>query len=175
MARQSKRGGLPNAVIDNTLLTRLVKLEIADFLPLLFKRIRIPPEVKREAYKAPEKGKRRLRKVINEMTGFFVDCREVDRFTFEFLKADLDEGEAAAIAQADYTQSVLLLDENRGYKRAGLMQLTTIRTANLIIRLKEAGAISEVRPYFDKLEKTGFYLSAEVRKRLLEEAGEVES
>lgn len=172
MARVSKRGGLPDAVIDNTLLTRLVRLGIADFLPLLFKRILIPPEVRREAYRAPGKGKRRLRRVINEMAGFLVDCREADELTLEYLKADLDEGEAAAIAQADFTQSVLLLDENRGYKRAGLMQVTTIRTANLIVKLKEAGAISEVAPYFDRLEKTGFYLSVEVRQRLLEEAGE---
>jgi predicted nucleic acid-binding protein len=173
MARFSKGGGLPNAVIDNTLLTRLVKLEIADFLPLLFKRILIPPEVKREAYKAPEKGKRRLRKVINEMAGFFVDCRDADRLTLEFLKADLDEGEAAAIAQADYTHSVLLLDEHKGYKRAEVMQLTTVRTTNLLIRLKDVGAIEAVKPYFDKLEKTGFHLKNEIRQRLLEEAGEV--
>jgi predicted nucleic acid-binding protein len=172
MARFSKRGGLPDAVIDNTLLTRLVKLEIADFLPFLFKRILIPPEVRREAYKAPEKGKRRLRKVINEMGGFFVDCREADEFTLEYLKADLDEGEAAAIAQADHTQSVLLLDENKGYKRAELMQVTTVRTANLIISLKKVGAIDVVKPYFDKLEKTGFYLKAEIRQQLLAEVGE---
>src|SRR5205085_7460487 len=37
MARRPKQHGLPVAVIDNTLLTRLVNLEIAQFLPLLFK------------------------------------------------------------------------------------------------------------------------------------------
>lgn len=62
MGRRSKHEGLPTAVIDNTLLTRLVSLEVANFLPYLFKYILIPPEVKREAYKAPSKGKRRLQK-----------------------------------------------------------------------------------------------------------------
>jgi predicted nucleic acid-binding protein len=172
MARRSKQGGLPIAVIDNTLLTRLVKLEIAEFLPLLFKQIRIPPEVKREAYKAPERGKRRLRKLINEMAGFFIDCREIDELVIGYLKADLDEGEAAAIAQADFTQSILLLDEKKGYRRAKTMQLTTIRTANLLNMMKQAGAITSVKPYFEKLEKTGFHLKAEVRQQLLSEAGE---
>ena len=78
MSRSVKRRGLPQAVIDNTLLSRLVRLEVAEFLPLIYQHVLIPPEVKREAYKAPHKGKRRLQKLVNEMAGFFVDCTEVD-------------------------------------------------------------------------------------------------
>src|SRR5690242_15587766 len=102
MPRKKTSPGLPYAVIDNTLLSRLVALEVAIFLPLLFKRIRIPREVKREAYASPHKGKRRLQKLIREMAGFFVDCPEADELIKNFLMADLDAGEAAAIAQADY-------------------------------------------------------------------------
>jgi hypothetical protein len=43
MVRYIKRHGLPLAVIDNTLLTRLDGLEVAQFLPLLYKQILIPP------------------------------------------------------------------------------------------------------------------------------------
>ena len=57
MARRSKKRGLPYAVIDNTLLTRIVQLEVAQFLPLLYQQILIPPEVKKEAYKAPQEGR----------------------------------------------------------------------------------------------------------------------
>ncbi|HEX8845047.1 MAG TPA: DUF3368 domain-containing protein [Pyrinomonadaceae bacterium] len=172
MAQHSKQRGLPLAVIDNTLLSRLVRLEVAQFLPLLYKQILIPPEVKREAYKAPHKGKQRLRKLLNEMAGFLVDCVEADEGVKLILKADLGEGEAAAIAQADYRQTHLLIDETRGCKRAETMQLTVMRTANLLNKLKEVGAIPKVKPYYDKLEKTGFYLEAKVRKQLLAEAGE---
>lgn len=172
MAQHSKQRGLPQAVIDNTLLSRLVNLEVAQFLPLLYKHILIPPEVKREAYKAPHKGKRRLRKLVNEMTGFFIDCREVDESVKLILQADLDDGEAAAIAQADYKQTHLLIDEQKGFKRAETMQLTVVRTITLLNRLKEAGFIAEVKPYYDKLERMGFYLKASVRKQLLAEAGE---
>jgi predicted nucleic acid-binding protein len=170
MALHSKARGLPVAVIDTTLLSRLVDLEVAQFLPLVFKLILIPPEVKREAYKS--RGKRRLRNLVNEMSGFFVDCYEVDEFTKSFLQADLDEGEAAAIAQADYKQTVLLLDEKKGFKRAETMRLTVIRTLNVLNKLKEAEAIKEVKPYYDKLSRTGFYVKESVRLRLLAEAGE---
>jgi predicted nucleic acid-binding protein len=172
MSKHSKQRGLPLAVIDNTLLTRLVNLEVAKFLPMLYKQILIPPEVKREAYKAPHKGKRRLQKLVNEMAGFLVDCYEVDEGVKLILQADLDEGEAAAIAQADYKQTHLLIDEKRGYKRAETMQLIVMRTTNLLNKLKEVGAIAEVTPYYDKLERTGFYLKAKIRKQLLAEVGE---
>lgn len=99
MAASKSQRGLPFAVTDNTLLSRLDRLEIAKFLPFLFKKILIPPEVKREAYKAPHKGKKRLRRLMSEMSGFFVDCHEADVLIKEWLKAALDEGEAAAIAQ----------------------------------------------------------------------------
>lgn len=173
MASDSKQRGLPTAVIDNTLLSRLVHLEVAEFLPYLFKRILIPPEVKREAYKAPHRGKRRLRKLIAEMKGFLVDCYEVDEVVKNILMADLDEGEAAAIAQAEHTQSVVLMDENKGFKRAETMQLTAIRTTKILTMLKEAGAIAAIAPYVDKLVASGFRLRAEIQRQLLADAGEI--
>ncbi len=167
-----KQRGLPTAVIDNTLLTRLVALEVAELLPLLFKQILIPPEVKREAYKAPGRGKRRLRKLIGEMGSYFVNCNEADEVIKIILNVDLDEGEAAVIAQAEYTGSVVLLDEKKGTKRAEMMELTVIPTTRILTLLKEAGAISSVAPYFDKLKKSGFYLRDELRSQLLMDANE---
>lgn len=164
--------GLPVAVIDNTLLSRLVDLELAQFLPLVFKVILIPPEVKREAYRTRHGGRRRLRNLIREMSGYFLDCREVDPNIREILRADLHEGEAAAIAQADFKNSKLLIDEEKGYNRAVRMEIEVIRTGRLLNLLKDAGAIRTVRPYHQKLEQLGFHMSQEVREQLLMEARE---
>lgn len=174
MPRTPTKRGLPLAVIDNTLLSRLVDLELAESLPWIFKLILIPPEVKREAYRTRHGGKRRLRNLIREMTGFFVDCRDVDPAIRNFLRADLDEGEAAAIAQADFKEAILLLDEERGFKRASTMQITVVRTLRLLNMLKDAGAIQNVRPYHEKLVRLGFYMTLEDRNQLLFEAGEGE-
>jgi predicted nucleic acid-binding protein len=171
MIQLRKARSRPVAVIDTTLLSRLVELEIADRLPWLFRLILLPPEVKREAYRGP--GRRRLRNLVKEMSGFFVDCYETNEFTRNLMKIDLDEGEAAAIAQAEQKQSVLLLDERKAFKRATAMQLTVIRTTRILIMLKEARAIAAVTPYFDKLAQTDFYLQDEVRRKLLFETGEL--
>lgn len=172
MRPSSSPQGLPIAVIDTTLLSRLVDLELAESLPWIFKLILIPPEVRREAYRKRHGGRRRLRNLIREMGGFFVNCREVDETIREYLKADLDEGEAAAIAQADMKESILLLDEEKGYKRATRMEIKVIRTLRLLNMLKAAGAIPEVRPYHDKLDRLGFFMSEDVRRELLAEANE---
>lgn len=171
MAHVKKRG-LPYAVIDTTLLTRLVSLQVATFLPFLYKQILIPPEVKREAYRAPHKGKRRLKKLVNEMAGFFVDCNEADQVIKNILRADLGAGEAAAIAQAERTQSHLLIDEKKGYRRACIMGLNAVRTTTVLLMLKKSGAVPTVKPYFDRLAETKFRLKEDLRKRLLAEVGE---
>lgn len=172
MAHRKKDRGLPLAVIDNTLLTRLDSLDVAKHLPWLYKQILIPTEVKREAFKAPHKGKRRLQKIIREMGGFIVTCAEADEFVKNYLQADLDEGEAAAIAQADYKDAHLLIDENKGFERALRMEIEAIRTLQLLNMLKAVKAIPAVKPYYEILEKTGFHLRADIRQQSLANAGE---
>ena len=169
--KESPRG-LRSAVIDNTLLSRLVELQIAIYLPLVFRKILIPPEVRREAYRARSKGKRRLRKLVGEMAGFFVHCTEADELIKNFLMADLDSGEAAAIAQADYTRSVLLLDEKKGRMRARRMQIEVVPTGKLLCLLKEAGAIPAIKPYIDQLKRMKFHLDERSEQLILSEAGE---
>lgn len=163
---------LPLAVIDNTLLSRLAALDIAEFLPLIFRQILIPPEVRREAYKAP--NKRRLRNLLNEQPDFFVICKEEDESTKELLKLILDEGEAAVIAQAEVTKSTVLIDEKKGLKEAVARNHKTLRTTEVLCLLKEAGAIELIAPYLEKLETMGFWISVKVKTEILKDAGEIE-
>lgn len=163
---------LPTAVIDNTLLSRLTRLDIAKLLPYIFAKILIPIEVREEAFKAP--NRRRLRNLLNEMQGFFVFCKEDDIFVKEFLKTILDAGEASAIAQAEFTSSALILDEKKGRKQAEMRELQVFPTVSILCLLKEAGAISEVKPYIDKLIQMQFRLSVEIIQITLKRVRELE-
>jgi hypothetical protein len=172
MARNKNR--LPIAVIDNTLLTRLIQLEIVEFLPFIFQKILIPIEVQKESYKARNKHKQRLRKIIGEMKGFFEICNKDDFLNKEILKTLLDLGEASAIAQAEYTKSAIIIDEKKGRKQAELRELEVISTIKIFFLLKESGVIEEIKPFLDKLvDDLGFYLSKKLRISFLEEAGEL--
>src|SRR5262245_34999347 len=106
MTLENRTPSLPIAVIDNPLLSRLVSLGIAAFLPQIFRYIRIPPEVKLEAEVSPNKVA--LFDLLDSSRDFFIDCFEADITNKEFLKTILGAGEAAAIAQAEITYSIVL-------------------------------------------------------------------
>lgn len=172
MPRKRKNVGLPIAVIDNTLLSRLAELDLAKSLPYIFKQIRIPPEVKREAYKG--RNRRRLRNLLNENSGFFIDCLEADIGIKEILKTIVDEGEAAAIAQAEATDSVVITDDDKGRKQAQKREIEVYRTGKILCLLKEAKAIDLVEPYLDVLvTKMHFRLSANSKEAILKLADEI--
>jgi len=173
MPPNEKSAGLPTAVIDNTLLSRLVALKIAVFLPSIFEQIRIPPEVKSEAEQSPNKEE--LLSLLNESTDFFIDCFEADITNKEFLKTILHEGEAAVIAQAEATLSVVITDDKKGYKEATGRELQVFRTGAILCLLKEAGQIGIVAPYLDKLEELGFRLLPKDKNAILKKAGELET
>jgi uncharacterized protein len=165
------RKSLPIAVIDNTLLSRLTKLEIVKLLPIIFQKILIPVEVQKEAYKA--ENKKRLRNLISEMKGFFEICNKDDFLNKEILKTILDIGEASAIAQAEYVNASIIIDEKKGRKQASMRELEVIPTIKILCLLKENGVINEVRPFLDKLDELGFYLSKNIRNLTLKQAGEL--
>ncbi len=167
---QSKIPNLPIAVIDNTLLSRLAGLTIVEFLPLIFAKILYPPEVLAEADKGPQAAA--LRKLLDEMTGFFELCTQDDLLNKEILKTILDAGEAAVIAQAEFTNSAVILDERKGYAQATKRELQVFRTGKILCLLKEAGAISEVKPYLDNLKSLGFHLTSHAYQAILQQVDE---
>lgn len=169
--RDEKPVGLAVAVIDNTLLSRLVALEIAVFLPLIFDQIRIPPEVKREAERSPNRAE--LIKLLDESKDFFIDCFEADITNREILKTILDDGEAAVIAQAEATLSVVITDDKKAYREATRRELQVYRTGAILCLLKEAGQLPLVAPFLDKLEQLGFRLTVRDRQVVLRKAGEI--
>jgi predicted nucleic acid-binding protein len=173
MPRKKAPVGLPVAVIDNTLLSRLAELNLAEKLPLIFKKIRIPPEVRREAYRGS--NRRRLKNLLNENKGFFVDCYEADPGIKEILKTIIDEGEAAAIAQAEATGSSVITDDKKGYEQARKREIEVFRTGAVLCMLKEAGQIPSVATFLAILIKKGFHLDPIALEDISTKASEPES
>lgn len=164
------RSKLPSVVIDTPLLSRLAGLEIAEFLPFLFSRVLIPFEVRNEAFRSADR--KRLRNLLNRNSPFFGLCVERDVLVNEFLKTILDEGEAAAIAQAEHTRSVLILDENKGRREARRREIKVFPTGKILCLLKEQGLIPEVKPFLIRLRQMKFHLKEADFQMILAEARE---
>jgi predicted nucleic acid-binding protein len=159
-------------VFDTTLLTCVDAVGLADLMPLVFSKVRIPTEVRAEIGKGPGKARKRLRRLIQASGGFFVYCEEREQFQFDWLRTSLDLGEAAVIAQAEATGAVAVIDEKKGSKQARDMGVEVLRTGRLLCMMKEAGAITAVAPLVVRLRAEGFALSERAVADILGMAGE---
>lgn len=114
-----------------------------------------------------------------EGAGFYEACTAGDPFTVDFLAADLDPGEAEALAQAQDLLAIgetdvrVIVDEARAVGIAQNLGLTVMRTGRLLLELKILGGIEQVAPLLDRLASQGFHLSMAAREQILRDAGEL--
>ncbi len=66
-----------------------------------------------------------------------------------------------------------MLDERRGRRFARSLNLPVVGSVGILVRAKQAGLVSAVRPLLDALLHHGFFLSEAVYRRILEQAGEL--
>jgi uncharacterized protein len=90
--------------------------------------------------------------------------------------ADLDPGEREAIALAQELGALLIIDEAEGRQAAVKLGIRVTGTLGLLIEAKSRGLIPRVRDELDALmERTTFRISDELRKLVLQQAGELEA
>lgn len=91
------------------------------------------------------------------------------------LLQQLDRGEAEAIRLALRFRAqdhLLILDERLGRIQARRLGLTITGSLGVLLRAKQSGLISSIKPLIDQLLAKGFYLSPVLVQRVLEVAGE---
>lgn len=150
-------------VVSNTSpLIALSAIDRLDLLRDLYSEIWIPEAVRQEAV-----GTGLGRPGAEIQTVSWVAVRPVEgEFLPRALAVELDRGETEAIALAVESRAdVLLIDERRGRKVAGRFGLNVLGVLGVLIEA--------VGPLLDELlAKAGFRISAALRQRAVEEAGE---
>lgn len=91
-----------------------------------------------------------------------------------FRAEHLDPGEAEAIALAhELNADMILMDEKAGRRAAVRSGLTVLGTLGLLLRAKQLGILTEIRPELDRLIKFGFYLAQDLYTQVLRAGGEL--
>lgn len=162
------------AVLDNTLLSRLCRSGLLPVLPVFFARIHLPVEVLAESRRSPEAPELELELA---QTDRYRECPDRDEVIDTLLAPGLHQGECAMVVQALFHRTrgvnvVAITDDNRGYQLAKSLEIPVWRTGKLLLELKSAFLIDEVAPYLDKLSIAGFRLTPKVRAEILLAAGE---
>ena len=88
------------------------------------------------------------------------------------LSLTLDEGEAGAIALAIEHDLPLLIDDLKGRKTAKQLGLKYIGTLGILKIAKNREIISEVKPFIERLLRSGYYISPQLVEKFFKEVGE---
>ena len=161
---------MPEVVSNSTPLIHLAKIGHLRLLPELFGTIVIPQAVYAECVLdgKPYQDAQAIAQAD------WLEVREVaDKNLIISLAADLDRGEAEAIALALQTQSsLLLLDDAEGRSKARLYGLKHTGTIGILLKAKLENRIPSLRDALNILQETGFWLHSRLYQKLIQEAGE---
>ena len=158
-------------VSDTSVICNLFLINQLELLPAIFEEVIIPQKVFEE---------------LLELKNFDVDISPIVNADFleakipkntEFISqllADIDEGEAHAIALAlELKADLLLIDELKGRAIAKQWGLEITGLLGVLLRGKKNGIISEIKPILDKLiSHANFFIDENLYQLILKKAGE---
>ena len=139
------------AVIDSSPLICLAHLELTQQLNLFFDLIYVPSAVQREVNRK-QRFRYRLKKLYG--TGVYKRCASAAKDRVELLMAELHEGEAEALVQAQERNATYLIGDERRAREVGQAQgLALVGTLRIIARLNIEGQAEETKKLVQKLRK----------------------
>ena len=161
---------MPAIVSNSTPLIHLARIGQLDLLRDFFGKVMIPPAVYEECV---VQGKAyRDAQLIAQAE--WLEIKPVsDSHLVILLNAELDRGEAEAIALALQQEAdLLLLGDSEGRHKARLYGLKYTGTVGILLKAKHNGKLPLLRSALDDLQSTGFWLDNRLYQKLLQEAGE---
>lgn len=160
---------MAEAISNTSPLFYLHQAGTLDWLPRLFSQVWIPSAVVQEL----AAGKRQGCDVPNLNACPWAPVRDPQRLPSEWLALDLGPGDLSALALAlEHPQRVVLLDDSLARRIAQSAGLNTWGTLRVLLEGKQYGLVPQIAPLVDKLENSGMWISAEIRRRILALAGE---
>lgn len=153
-------------VPDTTPLITLAGVGLLPRSPYLYGALLVPEQVLME-YQA---GASASDPILDALPWLHIVCIQVAPALLEVL----DLGEAAMLTPALAQHArVVLLDEQAGHRVATRYGLAIIGSLGVLVRAKQAGLISMVRPYIDAMLVQGRRMSARLVLQTLQAAGSI--
>ena len=157
-------------VSNNSPLVGLLGINLLSLLRDLYTEVWIPRKVEKEFLrKDPVVRREALENAPWIKTVDLTDPRTAA------VHAELDDGEAEALALADeYDARLILLDEKRGRQKAKQIGLTAMGIVGVLQEAKEEGLVDVIKPLLMQLQDNGIHLSESLVNNALQDAGEMD-
>ncbi|OQY54224.1 MAG: DUF3368 domain-containing protein [Candidatus Parabeggiatoa sp. nov. 2] len=164
---------MPEVVSNASPLIHLAKIGQLELLHDLFGEIAIPRAVYEECL---IEGEEREEIATIKNADWLHIYNVSDQNLVTVLQSGLDKGESEAIALAlEKSVDLILLDDAEAREKARLYQLKITGTLGILLRAKKEDRLQSFTDTIEQLQATGFWIEAALKKRLLVEAGEMES
>jgi predicted nucleic acid-binding protein len=160
---------MPKAISNTSPLLYLYRIGAIDWLPKLFAETWTTDAVRNEllagqvkGYEVPIPAEHSWLRIVNPQT-----------MPSEWLALDLGAGELSAMALAlENPGRIVLLDDMLARRTAIAAGLTVWGSLKVLLEAKSQGLVDRIEPAVNRLHEAGMWVSAGVRHRILELAGE---
>lgn len=156
-------------VVNATPVIGLALINRLDLLQHLYGEVLVPPSVRAEVLAGgpASPGFVELQRAEWILVTELQDPRRAD------LLSDLDRGEAEVIALAqELNATLVIVDERLARRHARRLGLKLTGTLGVLLKAKERGLVTAVKPLIDQLQRGGFRLADFVITEALQLAGE---
>ena len=157
------------AISNTSPLLYLYRIGAINWLPKLFDEVWTPETVKNEMLAGRSKGY----DIPDPADYPWLNIVNPKSMPSEWLALDLGAGEIAAMALAlENPNRVVLLDDMLARRTAQAAGLQVWGTLKVLLEAKSQGLVDKIEPYVTNLSESGMWVSAEIKQRILNLAGE---
>ena len=158
-------------IVNSTPLIALSNVDKLEVLKMMYGEITIPRAVYKEISAKPDS----ISKKMVEEARDWIKVENIENEMAKLMfKSQLHEGEVEVMILAkEKNADLVIIDDNNARKYAKYLELTLTGTLGVLIKAKQEGYISEIRPLIDGLARNGIYLSKTLIDKCLEQAGEL--
>ncbi len=161
----------PLLIADSGPLIALARLDLLALPSRYFSSVKVTASVWEEVTRSPRADEsQRLTAALED--GFIALADDPPAVPESVLQTGLDRGERDSIALGLEMSAVILMDEKRGRRVATALGLHVVGTVGLLLRAREEGTLSPLRPVLERLQESGYFLSNALIEKLLAGLGE---
>lgn len=156
-------------ISDTSPLLYLYRIQCLTWLTALFSQVWTPSVVVQELQVGQQQGY----DVPNPPDYPWIQIIEPQSIPSSLMTLELGVGELAVLALAiEYPDSVVLLDDGLARRTAQAAGLTVWGTLRVLLEAKTQGLTESIAPLIDQLSASGMWISEDIRRRVLNLAGE---
>jgi len=160
---------MQNAISNTSPLVYLHRIDSLSWLTEIFSSVWIPQQVIDEL----NEGHKRGYNVPIEKHLEWAEIVKPEQMPAEWFALDLGVGEVAAMSLGlENPDRVVILDDLLARRTAQAADLQVWGTLRVLLEAKSLELIPEVSSYIEQLDSSGMYISANVKQRIRQLAGE---